>query len=59
MANEGMQKLENLYVGKIRKRIGEIRRYIWTEHHPADVALAETMDHLTLAEAKRLKYQRL
>ena len=57
MANEGMRNLEAQHVKKIRKRIGELRGTLWTEPHPAEVALAETMDHLTLAEAKRLKYR--
>ncbi|MFC1806252.1 alpha-mannosidase, partial [Planctomycetota bacterium] len=58
MANEAMRKLEGLYVTKIRRRIDEIGRYVWTERVPIeDVALAETMEHLPPAEARKLKYR--
>ncbi|NQT50750.1 alpha-mannosidase [bacterium] len=57
MANEGMRKLEQLHINKIRKRINEIRSYIWTEHEPADVAIAETMHHITPTQATKLKYK--
>ena len=60
MATQGMQNLENLYVNKIRKRIGEARQFIWTDRRPvADLALAETMEHVAPAEAARLKYRKV
>ena len=60
MANQAMQNLERLYVTKIRKRTDEIGRYVWSDHVPIDdVALAETPDHLSPAEAARLKYAKV
>ena len=58
MAIEGMKKLEQLHIRKVRDRIGEIRERFWySQRTPiADVAIAETMEHLTLAQAKRLSY---
>jgi len=59
MANEAMKRLEGLYVTKVRRRIDEIGRYVWTERVAVeDVALAETMEHLTPAQAARLPYRK-
>ena len=58
MSNQGMRNLENLYIAKIGRRIDEIRRYVWTERRRiADVALAETMEHLTPKDAAKLPYK--
>ena len=58
MANEAMKRLEGLYVTKIRRRIDEIGRYVWSEHVPVHVEIAETMEHLTPAQAAKLPYKK-
>ena len=59
MATQGMRNLEKLHVNKILDRVREIeQRFLYSERMPvADVAIAETMEHLTLAEAKKLEYR--
>lgn len=59
MSAQGMKRLEKLYVDKIRIRIGEINeRFIWTNATPVtDFAVAETMAHLPIAAAKKLRYK--
>ncbi|MCX6993010.1 MAG: glycosyl hydrolase-related protein [Kiritimatiellaeota bacterium] len=59
MSEKGMKRLEKLYISKIRNRIGEINeRFIWTKATPVtDFAVAETMDHLPIAAAKKLRYR--
>jgi alpha-mannosidase len=58
MADQGMRRLEELYVNKIKKRVREIgERYVWTDRRVVeDVAVSETMDHLTLHQARRRDY---
>ena len=58
MADQALRRLEELYVNKIKKRVQEIGdRFVWPDRRPvADVAVAETMDHLPLGKAKRLCY---
>ena len=58
MATEGMNRIQKAYLQKIAKRLEEIGRHVWSEQTPIeDVAAAETMDHLTVAQAKKLKYK--
>ena len=59
MANEGMRNLERLHINKIRKRLDEVGRYVWGEHVAVDVALAETQEHVSPAEAAKLKYAKV
>ncbi|NQT51742.1 alpha-mannosidase 2c1, partial [bacterium] len=56
MSNEAMKKLEALHIRKIHKRIEEIGRYVWREHAPVEVALAELTDHISAREAESLDY---
>jgi len=59
MTRESIENLETLYIKKISARVKEIgERFIYSSRHPVqDVAMAETMQHLTVTEAKRLKYK--
>jgi len=58
VTTEGMRKLEQIHVQKINKRIEEIGRHVWTQKVDIpDVAVAETMAHLTLDEARKLPYK--
>jgi len=58
MATEGMKKLDRIYIQKIQKRVEEIGRHVWTQRVDiSDVAVAETMDHLSLDQAKKLSYK--
>ncbi len=60
MAREGMDNLQKLLAKKIGRRTDELRELAWTERQPVeDCAVAETMDHLSLADAKRLKYRKV
>ncbi|MCX7591274.1 MAG: hypothetical protein N2255_06555, partial [Kiritimatiellae bacterium] len=58
MSGDGSDKLETLLFDKIVKRLNEIRdRFLFLESRAVDdVAMAETMRHLTPAEAERLHY---
>jgi len=58
MATQGMKNLETLHIRKIMDRIREIReRFIYSNRIPVeDVAIAETMEHLSIRDAKQLKY---
>jgi len=60
MSDRGMRQIEDRRVAEIGRRITEIRlNHIWTDRTPlTDVSVAETMDHLTPAEARRLRYRR-
>ena len=59
MTTLGMNNLEKIHIKKIMARIREInQRFIYSERIAVtDVAMAETMEHLTINEAKRLKYK--
>ncbi len=59
MAIQGKKNLNTLYLRKIKSRVAEIRaRFLYSERTPvADVAMAETTKHLTVAEARRLRYR--
>ena len=59
MSEQGMKRLEKLYISKIRSRIDEINeRFIWTNATPVtDFAVAETMAHLPVGAAKKLRYR--
>ena len=59
MATQGMKNLEKLHIKKIMARVQEIEeRFIYSERRPiADVDFAETMEHLTFEEAKKLPYK--
>ena len=58
MATEGLKRLEGLYLKKIRSRIDEIQGRIWTRvGEVKDASMAETMEHLALQDAKKLKYK--
>jgi len=60
MADHGMKNLENLYLEKVKRRIAEIgERFIWAMATDIDVCAAETMEHLTPAEARGLRYRRV
>lgn len=53
-----MKKLEKLHIQKIERRINEIGSLVWSSKvEIKDVAVAETMEHLTLDAAKKLKYK--
>jgi alpha-mannosidase len=53
-----MTRREKQLVSKIERRLAEIRGHIWTERHPiTQTAMAETMDHLSLAQAKKLHFK--
>lgn len=57
MAYKGMDNLIQLHRDKIRRRADEIRGYIHAEPVPVtDVAVYETMDHLTPEEAAGREY---
>ena len=57
MATHGMERLEALHVEKIVKRLRDFQSYIWTPREPVMAAsIAETMEHLSLDAAKRLRY---
>jgi alpha-mannosidase len=58
MSGPGNLRLESLHLKKIKDRIREIgERFIYTPAFPVkDVFAADTMDHFTLAQAKRLHY---
>jgi alpha-mannosidase len=58
MGTDGAKRLETLHLKKISNRIEEIgRRFFHTRRVPVqEVSVAETMEHLSLLEAKRLKY---
>ncbi|MFH1740570.1 MAG: alpha-mannosidase [bacterium] len=59
MATQGIKNLEGLHIKKILNRVREIgQRFLYSERTPViDVVMAETMEHLTIGEAKRLKYK--
>lgn len=58
MSTEGMKNLERLHVQKIEKRVEEIGSLIWSSRVDIpDVAVVETMEHLSLDAAKKLKYK--
>ena len=58
MPDEAAQRKENLYLKKIRQRIDEIGTHIWTDHvEVGNVAACETLEHLSPAQARRLKYK--
>lgn len=58
MANQGMQRFERLHVDKIIKRIAEIHEYIWSSRSTlSDVGIHETPKHLSIAQARKLKYK--
>lgn len=57
MANEGMDRIRSIEIRKIEQRAKEIEGLIWGEAQPVEVAMAETMEHLPLAEARRLRYK--
>ncbi len=58
MATEGMKKLEKLHFQKIQKRVDEIGGLVWTWRTDiADVAAAETMEHLSLEQARKLAFK--
>ncbi len=58
MALNALKRLENQTVKKINSRIQEIGQSIWRPRQLiADVAVAETMEHLSLSKAKQLKYK--
>jgi alpha-mannosidase len=58
MSTEGMKKLEKLYVQKIQKRVDEIGGLVWTNRVDIqDVAVAETMEHLSLDQARKLSFK--
>ena len=60
MAHEEMEKIDRLILRKIQRRINEIGNLVWSERQEAvSMELAETGAHLTLAEAKRLRYRRV
>jgi alpha-mannosidase len=60
MASEGLRNLERDIVTKIEQRTAEIGRHVWTENVAVtDVALAETIKHLTPDAARRLRYRRV
>lgn len=60
MADQAMQRLEDLLVEKIRRRTEEIRGHIWSDSTVIkDVAIAETMEHLSCREAGQLRYRRI
>jgi len=56
MANEAMRRLEDLYIRKINQRIDEIGRYVWCDHAPVEVALAQLPDHISPRQAESLDY---
>ncbi|MCC6487853.1 MAG: alpha-mannosidase [Candidatus Hydrogenedentes bacterium] len=58
MPESSHARIERLYLKKIKDRIREIsERYLYAPTFPIeDVSAADTMDHLTLAQAKRLRY---
>ncbi|MCE9615596.1 MAG: alpha-mannosidase [Lentisphaerae bacterium] len=56
MADQGMDRIRETFVRKIRLRAQEIEGHIWSDAVPLDVTMAETMDHLSLDAAKRLPY---
>ena len=60
MGTQGMRNLEKTAIKKIMSRIREIeRRFLYAERTPvAEVEYAETMEHLSLAEAKGLRYKK-
>lgn len=58
MSLSGLRKLENHTVNKIKSRIVEIGERVWLPKSAvADVAVAETMEHLSLSKAKQLTYK--
>ncbi|MBU0715570.1 MAG: hypothetical protein KJ964_09480 [Verrucomicrobia bacterium] len=59
MSEQGMKRLEKLYISKIRNRIGEINeRFIWANATPVtDFAVSQTMAHLPIGAAKKLRYR--
>ncbi len=58
MADQAMQRLEDQYLNKVRLRIREIRdRFVYTDSVTvSDTAVAETMEHISVAEARKLTY---
>ncbi len=58
MAEEAMENLVQLYLRKLRRQIGEIRRHVWSERIPvAEIAVHETRAHLTPNRAAGLRYR--
>jgi alpha-mannosidase len=58
MSTEGMKKLEQLTLKKIQQKIDLLGQYAWSEKvMVADVSVAETMEHLTFDQAKKLSYK--
>ncbi|MFA5865476.1 MAG: alpha-mannosidase [Phycisphaerae bacterium] len=58
MATEGIKKLEELHLNKIQRRVEEIGQHVWTRQiNIRDVSVAETMEHLSLEQAKKLPYK--
>jgi alpha-mannosidase len=58
MSTEGMKKLERLTVKKIQQKVDLLGQYAWSEKvMVTDIAAAETMDHLTFDQAKKLSYK--
>lgn len=58
MHGDSISKVEKLYFDKILRRLDEIReRFLLLDREPIpDVAMAQTMAHLSLLQAKRLPY---
>ena len=61
MAEAGMQNLEQLYVRKILRRVEEVwARFVWSDRvNIEDVAVAETMEHLSPRQGAALQYARV
>ena len=59
MADAGMRNLEKLTERKIARRLDEIRdRYLLIERQTVtNVAMVETMKHLSPAAARKLRYR--
>ena len=59
MSWQGMKNLEKLHLNKINSRIQEIEsRFIWTDKTVVkDVAASVYKPHITIFEAKRLRYK--
>ena len=58
MTHASLRRREALYLRKIQDRIAEIKaRFIYPLREPiVDIAVAETMEHLSFAAAKKLHY---
>lgn len=60
MWNQSLDTVQAAYLDKIRKRVNQIGRLVWTEKQPVtDTAIAETAEHLSPVAACDLPYEPL